>query len=834
MARLFAALLLLGYLQPALAQFAPPRISKVEIRHVGPATVSDALIRANIKVKAGDPYLAQAIDDDVKNLYATGFFYNIEVSRKDDPNGNGSILTYVVQEKPRLTAIRITGNTKFKDAKLRKKLTSKIGEPLDERKLFTDAREIEKRYQSAGYPSTRVEYSFNIEQDSGRATATLTVHETPKLKITAVEFLNAHAFTQKKLRKQIKTRRHWMFSWITRHGFLKDDVLEEDRDRLREFYRDHGYLDFEIKDVQFVHPKPGALIVRFVLYEGQQYKVGSVKFTGNKLFTIPEIISGLHSIHAIEHQRGKVGTNGLPMDVGDIFTPKGFNKDVQAVQDLYGSKGYIDVTPEKQNLTVNKIPNTERGTMDLEFNINEGQKSYIEKIEIRGNTRTKDKVIRRELSVSPGEVFDMTRVNLSKQRLENLKYFSRVDLRPEPTEPPIAGRKDLVVGVEEQNTGNFTIGAAFSSIDELVGFAELYQGNFDLFNPPTFTGGGQKFRLRIAVGTLRQDYVAEFIEPWFLGRKLALSTQLYRREADYESLNDMYIETRTGATIGLSKALGSDFLTGGINYTIEDVGIRLNDGFFPIPTNRTDVVTTTNLATGVVGTTTNIVHGVPPSILKSLGDDLLSRVRVSLAYDTRNSVELPNKGQRTELTAEMVGGPLGGDHEFYKLNLQTAWYFRGFFPGHVLEIVGRGGVAQSLEGDDADVPFYERFYLGGLDSMRGFRYRSVGPREAGFSEPVGGDTYWFGSAEYSIPVFQQDKERGIGVRLAFFYDFGAVASRAYNFSDLSNFDDNYGIGLHLNLPIGPLRLDYGIPIHHDQYNGTSGKFQFGVGYTRAL
>ena len=207
----------------------------------------------------------------------------------------------------------------------------------------------------------------------------------------------------------------------------------------------------------------------------------------------------------------------------------------------------------------------------------------------------------------------------------------------------------------------------------------------------------------------------------------------------------------------------------------------------------------------------------------------MGRLGASLAYDTRNSVRLPDKGQRTELDAEIVTG----DWQFYKLELKTGWFFKGLAKGHVLELDGRTGVVGSLQGGE-DVPFFERYDLGGLYSLRGFKYRYVSPREPDleggtYNEPIGGDTYWFGSAEYSIPIFEQ--EQGIGVRFAFFYDIGSVGSSPYNFNP-SNFSDNWGLGLRLNLPIGPLRLDYGIPIRHDQYSSASGQFQFGVGWTR--
>jgi outer membrane protein insertion porin family len=830
----FVLLLAIFYLLPATyAQFAGPKINKIEIRHRGPVTVSDDLIRANIRVKVGDPYLVAAVDDDVRNLYATGFFYNIQIAREE--GANGFTLVYVLQEKPRLTELKFQGNKKFSESKLRKKLSTKINEPLDERKLFTDKQTIEQMYQKAGYPKTDVRYEPVIEEAAGRATVTFVITESPKVKIVEVDFVGADAFKQKKLRKVIKTRKRWMLSWITQSGYFKDDVLEEDKEKLIEYFHDHGYIDFDIKDIQIVNPTPRSMIIRFIVYQGAQYKVGSVKFTGNKLFTTNDIAKGMRQLHDLARVKAKIGPNSLQMDVGDIFTPKGYSKDIEQVEDFYGSRGYIDVSQSARNLTVLRIPNTESGTMDLEFQIDEGQKSYIEKIEIRGNINTKDKVIRRELAVSPGEVFDMVRVKVSKERLEGLQYFEpgKVEARPEPTDPPIAGRKNLVVGVEEKNTGNVQLGAAFSSVDQIVGFAELNQGNFDIFNPPTFRGGGQKFRLRVAVGSVRQDYVVTFIEPWFLGRKLALSLDAYHTEKNYQSLDDIYDETRTGASVGLTRALGSDFLIGSIGYTIEDVGISLNSGFHgPINASVSGPGSSSGDPTsgGAGGEVHQVPANVPNAILLEVGHHLLSRVRATIAYDTRGGGLLPTKGQRTELRGEVVGGMLGGDKDFYKLDFQSAWYFRGIGSGHVLEVAGRTGVASSL--GSGEVPFYERYYLGGLNTLRGFRYRSISPRQPGFSEPIGGNTYWFGYAEYSIPIFQQDKERGVGIRLAAFYDVGNVESGSYDYSHLNNFDDNWGIGLRLNLPIGPLRLDYGIPITHDQFNGSSGRFQFGVGYTR--
>jgi outer membrane protein insertion porin family len=817
-------LLLLAWLPAGWTQTAPPKISRINIKHIGPPAASDELIRSNLRVKVGDVYLRTAVDDDVRNLYATGFLYNIQVDAEETPAG--VVLTYKVQGKPRLTGLTFHGNTKFKDAKLLKKLSSKVGEPLDERKLFTDTLEIEKLYQKSGYPHTHAKYVLNIDENAGRGTATFQITESPKIKINDVEFVGAKAFSARKLRKTLKTRRHWMFSWITGSGVLKDDQFDEDKETLTAFYRDNGYIDFEIKDIQFLNPTPRTMIIRFIVSEGTQYKVGSVKFTGNKLFSTPEIAAGLRAVHQRSRSKAKIGPNGLPMDVGDIYKPGGLTKDTEVLEDFYGAKGFIDVRASSRNLNVVKIPNTEAGTMDLEFQIDEGQKSYIEKIEIHGNVKTKDKVIRRELSVSPGELFDMVRVKLSKTRLEGLGYFDRVDTRPEATDVP--NRKNLVVDVDEVSTGRMSFGAGFSTVDSLVGIAEYTESDFNLSDPferPWFRGGGQKFRLRVTIGSERQDYEITIIEPWFLDRKLQLSVDLYYHEYDFLSPNYLYDETRAGGKVGLERALGSEFFRGAVNATVEDVGVDLTSS--AVLPSITSVPGIASLGAGRGRGLPTLVPN-PGNVPEVIRDEdhhyLLGRLGGSLAYDTRNSVKLPDKGQRTELDAELVGL----DWQFYKLELKTGWYFKGLAKNHVLELVGRAGVEHAF-GNSPDVPFFERYYLGGLYSLRGFKYNYISPREAGYNEPVGGDTYWFGSAEYSIPIFEPEK--GIGVRFALFYDIGSVGSGPYDFN-LSQFSDNWGVGLRLNLPIGPLRLDYGIPIRHDQYNGSSGQFQFGVGWTR--
>jgi outer membrane protein insertion porin family len=728
-----------------------------------------------------------------------------------------------VQARLRVTAIKISGNKEVKESKLKKKITSKVGEPLDEQKLFTDTQELKKLYEKYGYPNTQIKYVFDsMDEAAGTASVTFEIVEAAKIRITDVEFIGAKAFPEKKLRKEIKTRRHWMWSWLTGSGVFKDDQFDDDKDSLETFYRSQGYLDFEIKDIKFDHPTTNKMIIKFYIFEGRQYKAGAMRFAGTTFFPTNAVRPDYKLEPAPKRQpkteparsewlkrqadwlRRRDLNRGFGMKTGSTFTPDGLTKDCTAIEDFYGSMGFIDVR-RGQSLRVVYIPNVDTGTMDLEFQIDEGQKSYVEKIDIRGNIKTKDKVIRRELAISPGEVFDMVKVKVSKQRLEGLDYFDKVSMEPEPTDPPIAGHKNLGVDVQEKDTGKFTLGAGFSSVDALVGFAEISQGNFDLFHPPYFTGGGQKLRLYVALGTERQDYELSFVEPWFLNRKLALGVDLYRHQLNFESPNGIYDETRTGARVSLTRALWSDFVIGSVSYTIEQVGISLNDNWTAVNT--------------------------PAAIIEQDGDHVFHHFGTTLAYDTRNSTRLPNHGQRTELDPQFV---TGSESTYYKIEAKSAWYFPGLFKKHVLELAGRGGIANNVSG--GDVPFYDRYYLGGLYSLRGFKYRNVAPRDPSIGtnpqmsdEPIGGDSFWFGTAEYSLPILEKDE--GPSLRFAVFYDAGTVGDGPYSFS--GNFNDDYGFGIRLDIPhLGPLRFDYGIPITHDRFNSGGGKFQFGVGYTR--
>jgi outer membrane protein insertion porin family len=563
-------------------------------------------------------------------------------------------------------------------------------------------------------------------------------------------------------------------------GVLKDDQYDEDLEKVREFYRSNGYIDMEIKQTSVERVAPKWMVLHIDLFEGNQYKVGDVKIDGTRLFPVADV------------------RRRLRMTSGQTFTPEGLAKDTKSLEDFYGSRGYLDTSVRSTRLA-----NVDTGRLDLTYTIREGDLTYIEKIEIRGNTKTKDKVIRRELAVAPGDIYNTVRVEASKERLKNLGYFDKVETTPEPT--PVPNRRDLAIHVEEQRTGTVTFGAGFSSIDNLIGFVEVTQGNFDLFNWPNFTGGGQKLRLRAQVGLKRQDYTLSFVEPWFLDQKVLLAVDIFRRESGY--LSSEFNEIRTGGSLRLEKAL-SDFVRAGVEYSIQNIDLHVS-------------------------------HTASEELQSQEKANVRSAVEGTWVFDSRNSVFLTTRGNRTELAATLVGGPVGGDVSLYKLNAKTTFFFP-FFENHVLELLGAAGVVDAfgqtrgagpvVDEDPSpfihpvrvdDVPIFDRYFLGGANTLRGFTFRQVGPKDVR-GEPVGGNSYYNATAEYSFPIVER-------VRGACFFDIGEVERDAYSFN-AGDLKSDAGVGVRLNLPVGPLRLDYGYPIQTDRLTGRTGKIQFSVGY----
>lgn len=761
---LFAFLVAFAAVGPLTAQSQMPaaRIGTVSVKFVGTSTVSEDVVRANIQVRDGAELDDVTIDRDIRALYRTGLFEFIEVKREAVSETVFNLL-FEITPKFRVLAVRYEGNARVKSSRLDKEIKTKPNTALDERQVKEDAEKIREYYQKAGYNQVSINYAIERDRASGFGTVIFRLREGPKVKIAQVRFEGNANVKARVLRKEMETKKWWVLSWLTGSGRFKDDEFDDDVEKLRDYYREEGYLDVEIlqDQITFDYPKPDKLVLSIRIDEGRRYRIGEISVSGSK-------IHEESLLKRVVRQR-----------TGMIFRPSLLDKDASRLEDFYGSGGYLDT-----RVRMLRNPNIATGDIDIVYEIRESERFNVESIAIEGNTKTKSTVILRELVLGPGDVFDTVRMKISKLRLENTRFFEDVNVTPQETNIP--NRRDLRVAVREGRTGNLTFGAGFSSLERVTVFTELSQGNFDLFNYRSFfQGAGQKFRLRLQLGSRSSEAVISFEEPWLFQRALALGFSIYRTSSDYNS--QFYTQVATGAEIYLRKRL-FELAEGRLSYTYEIVSIE----------------------------------DVDPSLggLVQQGDSTLSRVGFQLLRDTRDKMISTTTGNRVELNTELAGGPLGGDFDYYRVEFRGSQFYPVFeLQNQVLAVIARAGVIENY-GDSTDVPFYNKFYLGGPYDLRGFEYRDVSPRSPeGFI--LGGKSYAMLSLEYSMDIVSP-------IRVAVFYDGGFVNSDAYDFSP-ANYHDNVGIGLRLFVAGTPLSLDYGIPLTGDPNSSKGGQFNFSFG-----
>jgi outer membrane protein insertion porin family len=737
-----------------------PVVRSIDVQFAGAARISKEKILANMRTRVGRPYSEAVVEDDIRNLYATGNVSNVRIF--GEPAANGVKVIVVIAAKAQISEVVLNGPDQVKASRIRKEISAKPGDQLSEATLEQDRQKIIEYYANKGFGDVNVTYDSAVNEKAGTARVTFAVTEGGK---TIIRDVNIQGNSQVKtgdIRKVIKTRPKSVINPLTyfsKNNRLNNDQLETDAAAVRDLYQNRGYADVQVGSPRIDRGRDGRVDVTFTVNEGPQYRVGRVTYSGAQVLTQDELAKD-----------AKVRS-------GEIFSPASVRADVKSIQDQYGSRGYIDFNAGAQTRRAGA------GTMDVAFTVDEGVQSYVEKINISGNTRTKDKVIRREIALTPGEVYNTVRADASKARLNNLNYFSKVEMYPSDTLVP--GRKDLNVQVEEKRTGSFNFGAGFSSIDSLLGFVEITQGNFDMLRWPNFTGGGQKFRIRMQYGTRRKDFVIALTEPYFLDREISLGGELFYREASFVS--SVYDEKRFGGAITARKRLGT-FTSGRVGYRLENITIQ------------------------------NLDEDVSDTIRDEEGTRLKSEISAGILYDTRDSVFLTRKGERIDFSAFLAGGFLGGDTDIYGWDLEASKYF--LLPWDTILTLNGELASVSTWGDGDRVPIFDRLYLGGANNLRGFRFRDVGPKDED-GEPIGGNSLWRMTVEYTFPIV--DKVRG-----ALFYDVGAVGTGSYDFGGDVNSD--VGFGVRLDLPIGPVRIDYGIPIQADEFNDSAGKFQFNIGY----
>ncbi|MDD5097964.1 MAG: outer membrane protein assembly factor BamA, partial [Candidatus Omnitrophica bacterium] len=601
--------------------------------------------------------------------------------------------------------------------------------------------------------------------------------EGQKVRIKDIIIQGNSSFASGRILKLLKTKRAWFFN----AGVLKEDVLAEDMERIKSFYQREGFTDVVVNyEVKPDEKKTYLLYITIKINEGKKYLVGSVIINGNKDITEKEILSRL--------------TDCIP---GKVFSQEAMKKDITSVQGTYFDRGYISA--QVQDST---IVNSDSGRVDITYLITENQVAYVDKIKIRGNIKTRDVVIRRELRIHPGDKFDGEKLRRSKERLTNLGFFEDVSYDTEETNT--TDKKNLLVDVKETKTGAFSFGGGYSTVDQFVGFVEVEQKNFDWKNWPYFTGAGQNLKVRASIGNLSDGFELSFTEPWMFGYPVAFGFDLYRRTHSRDTDSGYaYDEKVTGGDLRLGKEL-SEYLRGDMTYRLDQIDIS-------------------NLA---------------DNSSQDLNDEaaespyLVSVFTPSLSYDSRDNVFDTRKGNLITGSLDFAGGPLGGNKNYWKFFGRASHYFP--MPrGAVLEIRGRLGLGQPYSSTEK-LPISERFFAGGAYTIRGYEERKVGPVDSA-GDPLGGASMVVGNIEYTYPLFSF-------LKVAAFYDVGNVWEKlgdifsnkdANNVQNSGGFKSGIGLGLRIKTPIGPIMLDYGLPMDPESGKSSrskSGRFHFSASH----
>lgn len=735
-------------------------ISKVEIKFNGPQTVSEARIRNMMGSKAGTPYSTEKLDGDVKTLLEDGFVDDVRVFAEDD--GEQVKLTVEVSTRAEYVAVGFVGNTVFNDRTLIKETKLKPRGILSDSAILEARRNIEKYYFGYGYPDVTVEHRIQDTAREGKKDLVFVIDEGSKNEIRKIRFEGVTVFTDAELKKEMKTKpKNWL-SWLTKAGRFQTEQLDTDLDAILDYYKSKGYLRVSSPGIRREPVGDGRVDIVIPIVEGAKYTVASVGFANLKVFKPEEL------------------QPALTLLAGDAYSSKKMRADITMIRSYYGARGYADAMPNPD------IRDAGPSRVSITYRMFEGSRYRVNKvnIKVRGNPGvTKDKVIRSEVTLKPGDWFNSVELDTTRSRLNGLRYFSDVQVSDPPAS---AGYRDVDILVEDTTTGSAGVGMGFSSIDSIVGFLNVEQANFDLFAPgKMFRGGGQRFGLNVRVGSERSDFSLTLVEPRFLDRELRLGTELFYHQSTYFS--DWYEQKNAGASVWLAKRVGT-FDTLRLEYRIEQVDVDVYDS-------------TPNGS----------------KLRQEDGDYLRSALALNYIYDSRDDNVMPRSGSKLDagLTYAGVGGDV--DALTFSLQAQKHWNLKW---DSILTLSGELAAV-----DGSEVPIFERLYLGGGRTLRGFEFRDVGPRDAayptGTGDVIGGQSLGYMTVEYTYPIIET-------IRLAAFYDMGFVNADSWDFDPSALYGDA-GIGVRMKLPISPLplALDYAFPLFFDDDRADNGgQFNF--------
>jgi outer membrane protein assembly complex protein YaeT len=741
-------------------------VKRVEMQ--GLLTINEGFVRQIIKTRAGQSYSRRQVQEDVRELWRTRKFLNVFA---DTAVEDGQVvLTLRFQERPEVLSVEIVGNKRFSDNDLFKELGFFAGSVLDLFEINRGLENILQKYKEKGYYYAEVKLDEQVLERESRVIYRVT--EGPRVKVRRIEFEGARSFPEPRLRLKVRSK---TYIWLLRAGAFDEEQADHDAHELQGFYRDEGYLDARVGyRLEFDTVDRTDLTIVFVIEEGSRYTIADLRLRGND---------------AVSDERIRAVMQLAP---GDLLRAEALRLDVKRIEDVYGEIGYVAARIEPSYDFLE-----EPGVVRLNINIAENQRSRFGRITVRGNARTKDEVVRRELRFYPGEDYNTVAAHRAERRLLDTGLFNRATITPLED---VGGFREALVEVEEAETINFLIGFGVSTDSGVLGSLTIDNRNFDLFDWPrtwgelfrgqAFRGDGQRLRFQAEPGSELTRFHIDFTEPYLLDKPLRfdLSAYLFQRG------RDSWSEERLGLTTSLSKRFVSGPLTG---WAVEGA-------------LRIEAVEVTDLRPLAA-----------KDIRDAKGSSFLTSLKGTIVRDTTDSRLVPSEGYRFTLGWEQVGA-LGGDHDFGRPTVSFAWYktVRTDIFDRKSVFATRADLGYIV----GEAPVFERYYAGGFGSIRGFDFRGVSPRAGLFDDRVGGKLIVLAGAEYSVPLYGQN------IRGVTFIDTGTVEEEF----EITSWRVAVGFGLRVNInffgPV-PFVFDFGWPIAKDDQDDTRVfNFSFGASF----
>ncbi len=701
-----------------------------KITVLGNVKVEEGVIRGAVKSRERGPFSADQVREDLRAIFHLGYFSDVQVDIKATPKGREII--FIVMEKPSIKEILITGNQKVKLDDIKEKVTLTTRSILNLEKVKENSEQIRRLYFSKGYYGVKVEHKIDY-LETNEVVVTFQIEEGVKGHIKKIVFKGNKRIKSSELKKIMQTKQRNIFSIITKTGILDEDILKNDIQIITAYYIDNGYLDVKILEPRIDLQDPKRIQIEIEIGEGSQYRIGDIDFKGDVLTTKEDLFRTI-----------KVKRN-------DIYSTSAIRRDIHTLTEKFSNQGYANV--EVSPLTATDAQNL---LVHLTFEIEKKRQVSFEKIQVVGNTKTRDKVIRRELQVAEGELYSATGLSKSRDRLKRTGFFKEVELTT--SRGSTEEKTNLEVKVEEAPTGALSLGIGYSSIENVIGQAFISDRN--LF------GLGYHGLLKFRLGSETSDLRFSFTDPYFLGYNFAGGIDLYHENREF----DTYSYRISGGDLRFGKEL-TETLRADILYKLEKIKVS------------------------------DVTADASRYIKEQEGKRLTSALSFTLSMDTRNDFYNPTKGGRHSLYIQNAGGILGGDNYFVKGVADTSW----FFPlplKMVLNLRGRVGWIEPYGG--RKLPIYEKFYVGGLNTVRGFEYGMAGPYDEN-KEPLGSEKMVSFQSELIFPLASE-----IGLKAAIFWDVGKGFDR---FKDITPLKTGAGAGIRWFSPFGPIHIDLGINLN---------------------